>query len=153
MNELFKFLSSLSQKQLNYILILFIAILIFTFIIGKLFGKLESKVKLQKTIKLEREDAIKRSRSVLNGQINEQLSPLLPDFPAAYDEVKFLGKPVDFIAFKGLDSSLGENEKTYIDKIVFIEIKTGSSKLSEREKAIKNAVDEGRVSYEIWHRP
>lgn len=87
-----------------------------------------------------RKDAVKRSRSVINGQMIEQVAPFLPDFPCNPSDARFVGKPVDFIAFKGLS-----DEK--IEEIQFIEVKTGQSTLSEREKQIKKAVKEGRVKY------
>ena len=153
MSELITAFSSLSHAQLMTALILLGALVLVFFLLGKFIGNLETKLRLQKTIRSEREDAVKRSRSVLGGQITEQMAPLLPDFPARYDEVKFLGKPVDFIAFKGLESGIAEideNEKCHVDEILFIEVKTGESKLSEREKAIKNAVKNGRVRYVVW---
>lgn len=153
MNELYNFFASLPKTQINAAVISIIVFAAVFFLLGKFIGNLETKLRLQKTIRSEREDAVKRSRSVLGGQITEQLAPLLPDFPARYDEVKFLGKPVDFIAFRGLESGTGEsgeNEKCHVDEVLFIEVKTGESKLSEREKAIKNAVENGRVRYVVW---
>lgn len=87
-----------------------------------------------------RKDAVKRSRSVINGQMIEQVAPFLPDFPCNPSDARFVGKPVDFIAFKGLSDE-------EIEEIQFIEVKTGQSTLSEREKQIKKAVKEGRVRY------
>ena len=87
-----------------------------------------------------RKDAVKRSRSVINGQMIEQVAPFLPDFPCNPSDARFIGKPVDFIAFKGLSDE-------EIEEIQFIEVKTGQSTLSEREKQIKKAVKEGRVKY------
>lgn len=153
MSELITAFSTLSHAQLTTGLLLLGALILIFFLLGKFIENLETKLRLQKTIRSECEDAVKRSRSVLGGQITEQLAPLLPDFPARYDEVKFLGKPVDFIAFKGLESDSGEsgeNEKCHVDEVLFIEVKTGESKLSEREKAIKNAVENGRVRYVVW---
>lgn len=122
------------------------------FILGKVIGSLVEKIKISKQIQTERTDAVKRSRAVIGGQVTEQLAPLFPDFPARYDEVKFLGKPVDFIAFKGLEESSDENDKCFVDEVLFIEVKTGNSALSEREKAIKNAIEQGRVRYTVWRK-
>ena len=83
-----------------------------------------------------RKDAVKRSKAVINGQVAEQIAPFLPDFPANPSDARFIGKPVDFIVFSGLS----ENEK--IDEILFVEVKTGKSLLSEREKEVKKAIDE-----------
>ena len=122
------------------------------FILGKIIGSLLEKAKITKKIQTERNDAVKRSRAVIGGQVTEQLAPLFPDFPARYDEVKFIGKPVDFIAFKGLEESCDNGEKCHVDEVLFIEVKTGNSALSTRERAIKQAVDEGRVRYVLWRK-
>ena len=88
-----------------------------------------------------RKDAVKRSKAVIGGQVAEQIAPFLPDFPANPSDARFIGKPVDFIVFSGLS----ENEK--IDEILFVEVKTGKSLLSEREKEVKKAIEKGNVRY------
>ena len=88
-----------------------------------------------------RKDAVKRSKAVINGQVAEQIAPFLPDFPANPSDARFIGKPVDFIVFSGLS----ENEK--IDEILFVEVKTGKSLLSEREKEEKKEIEKGNVRY------
>lgn len=99
------------------------------------------RFKFNLLLKKERQDAIKRSRAVLGGQMVEQVSPYLPGFPCNPADARFIGKPIDFIGFSGLA------EKNCVDEVLLIEVKTGESKLSEREKEIKNAVKEGRVRY------
>lgn len=94
-----------------------------------------------KNKKLLRKDAVKRSKAVIGGQVFEQIAPFLPNFPANPSDARFIGKPVDFVAFSGLC----ENNK--IDEILFIEVKTGKSALNNREKEVKKAVQEGRVRY------
>jgi hypothetical protein len=49
------------------------------------------------------------------------------------------------IAFKGLNDSMEEIE------IVFIEVKTGGSVLSTRERAVKKAVEAKRVSWRVFN--
>lgn len=146
---MFDFINALSKTQ--QILIFFASSILF-FILGKIIGSLVEKAKITKKIQTERNDAVKRSRAVIGGQVTEQLAPLFPDFPARYDEVKFIGKPVDFIAFKGLEESCDNGEKCHVDEVLFIEVKTGNSALSTRERAIKQAVDEGRVRYVLWRK-
>lgn len=97
--------------------------------------------KFASLLKKERQDAVKRSRAVLGGQMIEQVAPFLPEFPCNPSDARFIGKPVDFIAFSGL------SEKNTVDEVILIEVKTGDSKLSGREKEIKNAVKNGRVRY------
>lgn len=99
------------------------------------------RFRMNSLLKKERQDAVKRSRAVLGGQMIEQVAPFLPDFPCNPADVRFIGKPVDFIGFSGL----AEND--CVDEVLLIEVKTGESKLSGREKEIKNAVKNGRVRY------
>lgn len=112
--------------------------------IGKKLGKMEYRRFLGEDIASAREDAVKRSRAVLTGQIAEQLAPFLPGFPCNADDCRFIGKPIDFIAFSGLS-------RDTVDEVVFVEVKTGNSQLSKRERAIKDAVDNGRVRYVIYN--
>ena len=88
-----------------------------------------------------RSDAIKRSRSVIGGQVAEQVAPFLPGFPCHPGDARFIGKPVDFIAFPGL------TEDNTVHEVLLIEVKTGKSALSGREKEVKRAIAEGRVRY------
>lgn len=88
-----------------------------------------------------RRDAIKRSRSVIGGQLAEQVAPFLPGFPCNPGDARFIGKPVDFIAFPGMAE---DNE---VHEVLLIEVKTGKSNLSGREKEVRRAVAEGRVRY------
>ncbi|HLD18783.1 MAG TPA: Holliday junction resolvase-like protein, partial [Candidatus Nanoarchaeia archaeon] len=80
-------------------LILIIAI----FIVGYLIGRHITRQKMKERIPEIREDAIKHSRAVLSGQFSEQLAPYLPDFPYKPTEARFIGKPIDFVVFKGMD--------------------------------------------------
>jgi len=88
-----------------------------------------------------RSDAIKRSKAVRGGQVAEQVAPFLPDFPCNPEDARFIGKPIDFIAFPGLA------ETDSVDEVLLIEVKTGQSALNSREKEIKKAVKAGRVRY------
>lgn len=116
----------------RFLLILIVFLL--TLLIIQFFRNQWDKKKLRK-------DAVKRSKAVINGQVAEQIAPFLPDFPANPSDARFIGKPVDFIVFSGLS----ENEK--IDEILFVEVKTGKSLLSEREKEVKKAIEQRRVRY------
>ena len=109
---------------------------VFGFIIGRLYASLG--------LRKERKDAIKRSKAVINGQVSEQLAPYFPDFPCDPADVRFIGKPVDYIGFSGI------SQKDTVDEVLLIEVKTGNSKLSEREKSIQRAVQQGRVRYVQW---
>jgi predicted Holliday junction resolvase-like endonuclease len=117
-----------------------LAILFLGVRLGMLIGRLRAESRFTGRIETERADAVKRSRSVLGGQFSEQIAPFLPGFPADPTEVRFIGKPVDFIAFTG--SARGS-----VEEVVFIEVKTGSSRLSPTEKTLRDAIERGCVRY------
>ena len=85
-------------------------------------------------------DAIQRSQAVTIGKVSEQLVPYLPDFPFNPKDARFLGSPVDLVVFDGLDE--GE-----VRRVVFIEVKTGTSGLSGRERQVRDAIQARRVEW------
>ena len=87
-----------------------------------------------------RQDAIQKSQAVTLGKVTEHFIPYLPDFVYNPKDARFLGSPVDFIVFDGLND--GE-----IKNIVFIEVKTGTSALTSRERRIRDAVQCGKVQW------
>jgi predicted Holliday junction resolvase-like endonuclease len=89
-------------------------------------------------------DAIQRSSAVTRGKATEHIVPYLPGFDLDPKDIRFLGTPIDLIAFKGLNGS----EEI---EIVFIEVKTGRSVLSARERAVKKAVEEKKVSWRVFN--
>lgn len=87
-----------------------------------------------------RQDAIDRSRAVIAGKITEHFIPYLPDFAFNPKDARFIGTPIDMVVFDGLD----END---LKRIVFIEVKTGSSALSGRERRIRDAISAGKIEF------
>jgi predicted Holliday junction resolvase-like endonuclease len=84
---------------------------------------------------------LNQSRAVLGGLVSEQLAPLLPGFPYDPGDCRFIGKPVDFIVFKGM------NQKN-ITEVIFLEVKSGAAKtLNSQEKNLRNAVRSGKVRW------
>lgn len=75
-----------------------------------------------------------QSKSVRLGQITEQVIPFHKDFAYSYKELVPMFRPVDYLHF-------GE------DKITFIEIKMGTSQLSEKQRKIRRQVQEGKVEF------
>lgn len=93
-----------------------------------------------------RRDAIGRSHATIAGQVHEQLLPVLPDFPFNPKDARFLGSPVDLVIFDGLDAG-------QLERIVFIEVKTGGGGLSKRERQLRDVVKAGRVSWQEMRAP
>lgn len=79
----------------------------------------------------------KKSNEVRLGQISENLVPFLKNCPYDPSDMKFLAAPIDYLVFD-YDAA----------RVVFLEIKSGSSKASKRQKLIKNIIKTGRVYYE-----
>jgi len=125
------------------IIILFLLIGI---VIGHIIGAIRRNKYWEEQIEAERKDAIAKSRAVLGGLFSEQLAPYLPDFPYSPSEVRFIGKPIDFLVFKGADSK-------NIDEVIFVEVKSGKSKINAHEKNLKNAIDNKRVRWEEYRIP
>ncbi len=96
----------------------------------------EWKGRLQKI----RREIADSSRSIIRGQVSEQLAPYLPGFPFDPSSCTFVGKPVDFIVFHRLDDP---DERA----LVFVEVKTGSAKLNKNEEHLRDAIKKGRVYY------
>jgi predicted Holliday junction resolvase-like endonuclease len=66
-----------------------------------------------------RQEAIQKSQSVTLGKMTEHFIPYLPDFTYNPKDARFLGSPVDFVVFDGLNE--GE-----VKSVVFVEVKTGA---------------------------
>jgi len=85
-------------------------------------------------------DAVLRSQAVTAGKVFEQLVPFLPGFRFNPKDARFLGSPVDFVVFDGLND--GD-----VRRVVFVEVKTGSSDLSLRERQVRDAVRNAQVEW------
>ena len=123
-----------------------IVLIVLALALGFFIGKILRDKHWKEQILEERKDAIAKSRAVLGGQFSEQLAPYLPDFPYSPSEVRFIGKPIDFLVFKGADSK-------NIDEVVFVEVKSGKSKINAHEKNLKNAIDNKKVRWEEYRIP
>lgn len=87
-----------------------------------------------------RKDSVKKQRATIKGQISETLAPWSMTVVDSVSELNFLGNPIDFIGFKGLDG------KGDVD-IKFIEVKSGKSKLNQNQKRVRDAVIAKRIEW------
>jgi len=88
----------------------------------------------RKMLEYEKLLSQKKSSEVRLGQISENLAPFLKNFKYDPKRCHFLGNPIDYIIFED-------------DKIVFLEIKSGESKLSQSQKNIKELIIKGKVEF------
>lgn len=77
-----------------------------------------------------------KSSEVRLGAIAETLTPFLNGFPYNPKNLRALGSPIDYIAFEE-------------DEIVLIEVKSGDSVTSKKQKNIQRIVEEGKVRFEV----
>lgn len=87
-----------------------------------------------------------RSRVALVAKIAEHFAPLLEGFPYSFKECRHIGELVDYIVYDGLEE--GE-----IRNVIFLEVKSRRSGIrvsNPRERMLRDAIDSGRVKYEIF---
>lgn len=77
----------------------------------------------------------KQSLSTKYGKMTEQFIPFLKVYPYNENNFRFLGTPIDGVQFED-------------DKIIMIEFKTSDSKLTAKQKHIKDLVNKKKVEFE-----
>lgn len=77
----------------------------------------------------------KRSVESKHGMAVEHFIPFMKDYPYNVNDSHFLGRPVDFVVFED-------------EEVIFLEVKTGNSKLSTKQTKIKKQIEEGKVRWE-----
>jgi len=112
-------------------------------LLGLSMGMLLMYIHFKQKIPEVRQDAIDRSRANLGGQFAEQLAPYFPDFPYSPTELRWLGKPIDYVVFKGMDTNA-------LQEIVFLEIKSGTSQLNEHQRQVKRLIEEQKVKWDTY---
>jgi predicted Holliday junction resolvase-like endonuclease len=86
--------------------------------------------------------AEKKAIEVGIGKIIEKVIPSYKNFGVPICDCRPLFEPIDMIIFNGLSMA-------NIKSITFMEIKTGQSKLNQHQKLVKEAIINGRVSYQV----
>lgn len=79
----------------------------------------------------------KKSSEVRTGKIAEQISPFLDDYPLSPRTARFIGDPIDFVHFDE-------------DKVTFVEVKSGKSQLSTKQRRIRDLIKAGKVEFTIY---
>jgi len=99
-----------------------------------------------------KDEAIKRSMSTIIGKVGEHLAPIVmflnfQNYGINLKDFRFIGGPIDFIAFKGLTEEKPE-------EIYFIEVKSGNTaNLTETQRKIKDIVEAKKVKWLTIHLP
>lgn len=74
----------------------------------------------------------KKSSETRIGHISETIAPFLDQFDFNPENCAFLGKPIDYISFEE-------------DSVTLIEIKSGKSQLSKKQRRIRDLVKDGKI--------
>jgi len=110
-------------------LILVTICIVLVLILKNLKHKYYIQEKMNETLKYDY-----KSMNVKHGKSFEQLFPFMENYPYDYENFRFIGTPIDGLSFEN-------------GKIVFMEFKTGTSKLSEKQKKIKSLVEDKKVEW------
>ena len=94
-----------------------------------------------------RQDALKKSRSVMRGQASEHLAPFVIENTNPKD-YRFMGNPIDYICFEGLSGIL-DGTSDEITCIHLIDIKTGKSTLNKSQRRIRDAIKDSRIKFSV----
>ncbi len=99
----------------------------------------ETSISLEKQLEEETESrkktlSQKKSSEVRLGHIAEKLAPFLEDFTFDPEDATFLGQPIDYIVFEE-------------EIITFVEIKSGNSQLSTKQRHIRDLIQNNCVAW------
>jgi predicted Holliday junction resolvase-like endonuclease len=98
------------------------------------------EVELLEEVAKARKDSKFRSSAANWGKTIEHFVPFMTKFPIPPEDVVFLGMPIDYVGF----TDTGSKTKCTVH---FLEVKSGSAFLSDKQKNIKTAIKEGRVKF------
>jgi predicted Holliday junction resolvase-like endonuclease len=102
---------------------------------------LEERIKeLKKVKELATKKAEITTKAVNVGKELEKIILMMKEFKWELPDCRVLGDPIDIITFNGLYSNK-------VNSLTFIEVKSGGAHLNEHQKSIKDAIEDGRVSY------
>ena len=76
----------------------------------------------------------KQSLSTRYGKTTEQFLPLVAAYPYDSSNFRFIGSPIDGVQFEE-------------DRVILVEFKTGNSKLTPRQRQIRDIVAAGKVEF------
>ena len=119
--------------DLNIILSIIILLILLILLLSQSYYKNKMST-LQKNLAKITSDKI--SLSTKYGQISEEFFPLEQSYPYNSKDFKFLGNPIDGIQFNN-------------DKIILVEFKTNTSKLSTKQRHIRDLINNNQVEFEL----
>ncbi len=88
--------------------------------------------------------APRTSLAVNVGKICEKVAPAMTGFPHSIDDCRFMAEPIDYLIFSGL--MLGGR----VNRLIFMDIKTGNARLNKSQLVIKETVERGKVELLVY---
>ena len=118
------------------VLFVFLAAIAFVLVVWLTYklAVLKSDLKWQRNLVSLRKDIANQQRAGIKGKVSETFAPFLEGFPFKPSECKFLGDPIDYVVFEGLD-------ERDVKGVHFVEVKEGTPQLSKHQKQIRDLID------------
>ncbi len=85
-----------------------------------------------------------KATAVNIGFILERIAPCMEDFCFEKNDCRSLFDPIDYVIFEGLTRS-GK-----VNKIMFVDIKTGKASLSVKQREIRDLVEDKKVTWDTY---
>lgn len=104
----------------------------------------EVRITKERLKKMKQTGATKSEIGALSiniGFILERLAPTMTAFRFNHNDCRSLFDPIDYVIFEGLAN------KGRVDKIFFVDIKTGNARLTKRQKEIKSVINDKKVNF------
>ena len=114
----------------------------------KVFGEWQEELIERRRDLREQRARLKRTssvgaRAVNIGAVLERLAPCMTGFCFDRGDCRSLGEPIDYVVFEGVSSGS-------VTKIIFADVKTGSARLSDGQRSIRDAVAHKRVKWSMY---
>ena len=84
------------------------------------------------------------AKAVNLGFLLERLAPTLDAFTFNKNDCRSMFDPIDYVIFEGLSN------KNSVDKILFVDIKTGGARLTPKQRRIKEVIEERKVKFKTY---
>jgi predicted Holliday junction resolvase-like endonuclease len=115
----------------------------------KLLNEKKEELKDRKELISKKKSSTQKRVETTTGSVNmgfilERLAPVLAEFPFDKNDCRSLFDPIDYVIFEGLQKT-GK-----VQKIFFVDIKSGKAKLKANQKAIKQIIEQKKVEFKNY---
>jgi len=104
----------------------------------------EQELEIKDMRKAIKKTSKKGAQAVNIGFLLERLTPCMHTFPFEHNDCRSLFDPIDYLIFNGL------SDQHSVNKIIFMDIKTGQARLSKSQREIRTTVEQKHVSWDTY---